>query len=81
MSRVTIEDIYYDLYGEVKPKDGLKIEVVPLKIVELIIEWCDSIIELVEPDADDIFEGGKIYEARDIKHYAEFLLKEFEEDK
>jgi len=55
------------------------IEIVPRKIVELIIEKC---IEIQHDNNDDYdrHELGKWCASDDIKEYAESLLKLFEED-
>ena len=70
MSSVKIKDIYYD--GEVDSCEKVKnIEVVPRKIVEMIIEKCHQ---------DIIKYNHNSEEAACIKQYAESLLKQFEED-
>ena len=56
--------------------DGCKdIEVVPRKMVEMIIERC------VRDMCSASNDGAMCYEASCIKDYAESLLKRFEEDK
>jgi len=73
MSSVKIKDIYYD--GEVDSCEKVKnIEVVPRKLVEMIIEQCKKDMCSAKND------GAMCYEASCIKDYAESLLEQFEED-
>lgn len=74
MSRVTISDLHAGIHHSRVDAYGLykDIEIVPRKMVEMIIEKCEK--------------DGATYlshvanEALDIKKYAESLLKQFEED-
>lgn len=79
MSRVTIDNIQHDASG----LDNMswaeitklyQIEVVPRKMVEMIIEKC------VQDFRSPWNDGSMAYEATCIKDYAESLLKQFEED-
>lgn len=76
MSRVTIKELYgeidYDEDDYIAIKD---IEVVPRKIVEMIIAECNSQI------SDFKGNHGIVNTAIHIKRYAESLLEQFEEDK
>ncbi len=80
MSRVTIEGIYYDLFGEIAPEEGLKIEVVPRKMVEMIMEYClEDYKCMSESQGVDQYANGICVEAIEIRNYARSLLKQFEE--
>ena len=80
MSRVTIGDITEDLlpFTE-KGNKVIPVEIVPRKIVEKIIEWCDSDITFFGESTDSMFEEGRLFEAKKIKGLAEYLLEVFEE--
>lgn len=76
MSRVTIDNIQHDASGlDNMSWDEItklyQIEVVPRKMVEMIIEKCRQDIIKYNHDSE---------EAACIKQYAESLLKQFEED-
>lgn len=77
MSRVTIDDIVRNYNADRYPYDGGRIEVVPRKIVEMIIEQCEN--DASEPKSDNYILGIS-NEANCIKRYAESLLKQFEAD-
>ncbi len=76
MSRVTLSDVWHTL-TEAPATDFDKVsqlEIVPRKMVEMIIEKCSK---------DICAEHGSNFakaEASLIKRYAESLLKQFEED-
>ena len=74
MSRVTIGDIYNDVNDTTyfRALCIADIEVVPRKIIEMIIEKCER---------DKQLGRGWENEANSIISYAEELLKQFEEDK
>ena len=55
------------------------IEVVPRKMVEMIIEKCKKIQYNNDDDSEPV-ERGEWYAADELKEYAESLLKQFEED-
>lgn len=79
MSRVTIDNIQHDASGldNMSWADITKlyqIEVVPRRMVEMIIERC--IRDMCSASND----GAMCYEASCIKDYAESLLEQFEED-
>lgn len=83
MGKVTIKDIYWDLSSDEMNHnfawDGCKdIEVVPRKIVEMIIEKCERMMDFYSADYD--FTRGKKWAYDEIRAYAESLLMEFEED-
>lgn len=77
MSSVTIKELYWELkFGPSEEWTGAKdIEVVPRKMVEMIIEKCNK-------DADDpeLEEFDAHNEAYYIAHFAKELLKQFEEE-
>ena len=79
MSRATIINLVTD-YEDANMntcKKSRDIEVVPRRIVEKIIERCESIRQ----DTECIiypFDRGRNYEAKSVKQYAESLLEEFE---
>lgn len=72
MSRVTINNILNLCYVE-RPRVA-DIEVVPRKMVEMIIKECDSQI------SDFHHNPSIVNTATHIKDYANSLLKQFEED-
>lgn len=78
MSRVAIKDLYWEINQDKYASnvwDGYKdIEIVPRKMVEMIIERC------VRDMCSASNDGAMCYEASCIKDYAESLLKQFEED-
>lgn len=71
MSRVTIESLMaHEALAEFCEIED--IEIVPRKMVEMIIERCSIGEKLVNKTT--------AMEVRDIRNYAESLLKKFEED-
>lgn len=79
MSRVTIDNIQHDASGldNMSWADITKlyqIEVVPRKMVEMIIAKCNS--QISDFKGNPSIVNTAIY----IKDYAESLLKQFEED-
>lgn len=81
MSTVTIKELYWELNSDASNKswdDAKEIEIVPRKIVEMIIDRC--VTDVNDSDWRYSADKGKICEAADIKEYAESLLKQFEED-
>lgn len=78
MSRVAIKDLYWEISNDTYASnvwDGYKdIEVVPRKIVEMIIEKCEKDI------CNDQKSVPAVAEASLIKRYAEELLEKFEDD-
>lgn len=82
MSRVTIQELYDDIVDTdfVKYLKMNNTEIVPRKIVEMIIKKCEEIQNDNYHD-DEPHECGKCSASDDIKEYAESLLKQFEEDK
>lgn len=83
MSRVTFGDFYTD-YLDISTsiEDCRKVqnvEIVPRKMVEMIIEKCKE-IQRDNNDDDDRHECGKWCASDEIKEYAESLLKQFEDD-
>ena len=75
MSRVTIDDITGDYYNDHTDKSFAisDVEVVPRKIVEMIIAECNSQI------SDFHHNPSIVNTATHIKDYANSLLKQFEE--
>ena len=79
MSRVTMKDIYWELSSDQMFRDFMwdsckDIEVVPRKMVEMIIE------RLKEHKANTIEDSYTNWVLGDTLDYAESLLKQFEED-
>lgn len=76
MSRVTLSDVWHTL-TEAPATDFDKVsqlEIVPRKMVEMIINYCKSDEYLtIKSDAAKA-------EAYLIRHYAEYLLEQFEEE-
>lgn len=74
MSKVTIEDIYDDIkHGSVSDYAASKdVEVVPRKMVEMIIEECER--------RSSGRTKARCEEAQYIREYAESLLEKFEND-
>lgn len=77
MSRVTIGRLYEDIKNNNVSKENRRIciadyEVVPRKIVEMIIERC-----LI---GENLVNKTTAMEVRYIRNYAESLLKQFEEE-
>ena len=77
MNKVTIENIYLGI-GLFDRENILNIEIVPRKMIEMIIEKCDRDIE--EFDGESNIYGAVRAEARNIKNYALSLLEKFEEE-
>lgn len=95
MSRVTIQDLYKevvrDRYDSNVGWDGYKdVEIVPRKMVEMIIDYCENLADLHYKNlkhAIDIQdkEGEKSfrqleYAFRGVINYSSILLTQFEED-
>lgn len=82
MSRAKIKDLYWELTSlpasSTAWDDAREIEVVPRKIVEMIIKKCKD--HASGPRPSDYIVGVSD-EAGCIAKYAESLLKQFEEDK
>ncbi len=73
MSRVRLIDIYNERFNEpsLKLSATADIEVVPRKLVEMIIKKCRQDVIKYNHDSE---------EAACIEQYAESLLRQFEED-
>lgn len=83
MSSVTINELVWDFKHNTMQKELIEscyIEIVPRKIVEMIIEKCEEEKEELRPSCDVPFEHGEITAYTNIREYAESLLKQFEED-
>ena len=84
MSRVTISDLVadykHDGFEERYPHPIHHLEVVPRKVVEMIIKKCEKEKDELRPSCDVPFEHGEITAYTNIREYAESLLKQFEED-
>ncbi len=80
MSKVSMKLLLYDLeqLSTSAFMDLPTVEIVPRKMVEMIIEKCDRDIEEYE-DESHIY-GAVRNEARNIKNYALSLLEKFEEE-
>ena len=81
MNHVTIKELYWEIsedkYGDKVNnvwEDYKDIEVVPRKMVEMIIERCKKDF------CSRTNDGSMCYEASCIKDYAESLLKQFDEE-
>lgn len=88
MNRVTISDISNSAQY-LKVNNGLggttfcdikDIEIVPRKMVEMIIEKCKKNEEALRPYYGEPFEDGQDVAYTNIRVYAELLLKQFEKD-
>lgn len=79
MSRVTINDIHNDVVYSANWSQVCDTEIVPRKIVEMIIEKCIE-TQRDNDSNDDLLEIGYWGMVEEIKEYAESLLKQFEED-
>lgn len=81
MSRVTIGDLYSDFVTVETPfedwRKAWSVQVVPRKMVEMIIEECES-LKMTNYRYGNYCAGDNLAH---IKEYAESLLKQFEEDK
>lgn len=85
MSRVTFGDLYCDYLDiNTSVKDCRKVQdvaIVPRKMVEMIIEKClEDYEHSCEYQGIDKYANGICVESKDIKRYAESLLKQFEEE-
>ena len=82
MSRATIKYLYWEINGDTYANNvwnGYKdIEIVPRRMVEMIIKKCKD--HASGPKPSDYIVGVS-NEAELIAKYAESLLKQFEEDK
>lgn len=76
MSRVTLIDIYNERFNEssLKLSATADIEVVPRKMIEMIIAECNSQISAFHHNP------SVVNTATHIKDYAQSLLKQFEDD-
>ena len=73
MSKATFKDVHNEILDQPGKYNQIKdIEIVPRKMVEMIIERCE------EDSAQPFYHDCIIEEARDIKRYAEALLEQFE---
>ena len=89
MSSVTINELAWDYKHNTMQKELVEscdIEVVPRKMVEMIIEKCieedNCICSTLHQDDDDFdYFSGYVYAMGMIKVFANSLLKQFEEDK
>ena len=83
MSRVTIGELTEDYLPFTKEgNEATTIEVVPRKMVEMIIEKCEKQISYIEPE-ERVFNSyarGLVDYAESVKTYAELLLREFEKE-
>ena len=86
MSRVTIDDLVADcttpgLDNNKYDKEACKIEIVPRKIVEKIIERCERSANFHNQEAlfTDDYVRGRRWAFDDIHMYAASLLREFED--
>ena len=80
MSRATMKLLLYDLeqLSTSAFRDLPTVEIVPRKMIEMIIEKCDRDIEEFDGESN-IYEAVRA-EARNIKNYALSLLEKFEEE-
>lgn len=83
MNGVTINELAWDYRHNTTGKDlkeSCDIEVVPRKIVEMIIEKCREQMREYIARGENDYTDGKYDAGFSIKQYAESLLKQFEED-
>ena len=88
MSRVTVGDLYREYCDDEKWQTLKDIEVVPRKMVEMIIKKCEDTIRkqefIMDFYASDPYISSNAQAARintmQLKEYAESLLKQFEEE-
>ena len=80
MSRATMKLLCYELerLSTSEFMDVPTVEIVPRKMIEMIIKKCDRDIE--EFDGESNIYGAVRAEARNIKNYALSLLEKFEEE-
>lgn len=79
-NRVTIGDITEDLLSFTeKGNKVITIEIVPRKIVEDIIRFCESNSKLESTNETMMYDNGWRDSLRRVKERAEYLLNEFEE--
>ena len=82
-----VKSVVFKIIDKYKGVSDVKdIEVVPRKIVEMIIEKCieegDWVFSTVPQDDDDFdYFSGYSYAMYDLLRFAQSLLKQFEEDK
>lgn len=81
--RVTIGELTEDYLPFTKEgNEATTIEIVPRKMVEMIIEKCERQISYIEPE-ERVFNSyarGIVEYAENVKTYAEELLREFEKE-
>ena len=81
MSRVTINDIHNDVVYSANWSQVCDTEIVPRKMVEMIIKDCEKKMEFYGTLRVVCSEDKGAYNtAKSTKEYAESLLKQFEED-
>ena len=81
MSRVTIRELYSEDDYIIDYDEAIKnIEIVPRKMVEMIIEKCD-VMKLQTIDNDYEKSVVRFNACNSLKEYAESLFKQFEEEK
>ena len=94
MSRVTIKDLYWEIDQDTYANNvwnGYKdIEIVPRKIVEMIIDYCENLADLhyknlkhaidIQDKEDEKFFRQLEYAFRGVISYSSILLTQFEED-
>lgn len=80
MGRVTIGDITEDLlpFTE-KGNKVIMVEIVPRKIVEEIIHFCEENSKLESTNETMMYDNGWRDSLQRVKERAEYLLNEFEE--
>ena len=85
-SRVEIRDLYDDVANDCNNDTYARvcrIEVVPRKLVEMIIAKCEEIDSryTVEDDfTNSVYYSGRRQSAHELQEYTKALLKYFEED-
>ena len=77
MSGITVGDLWREYCDNEKWQTLKDIEVVPRKMVEMIMEECES-LKITNYRYGNYCAGDNFAH---IKNYAESLLKQFEEDK
>lgn len=79
MSKVTVNDVWKDFPTD-EWADAIKIPIVPRRMVEMIIERCESLVNLYSRIDNYDYCAGENYAYDQIINYANSLLKQFEEE-
>jgi hypothetical protein len=81
MSKVTIGELTKDLIPFTEKGDKIiTVEIVPRKIVENIITYCDECNGKIDAESS-LIDAGKKFAYDNMKRYAKEQLRKFEEDR